>query len=169
MKIALIILLGLLAVILVFMTYLLVMPLKVSIDTESGEGMIGWNSWLSAKLTKEKDFEFTVQLPFWKRKFDFFDVFIDSGFKDRPPKKKKEKRRWGKWSSMRWRNMWKAVKVSEIRVDLDTDDFILNAYLVPVFACLQTWTGYNLKINFLGRRELKLAGEARMIEMLFRA
>ena len=163
MKIALIIFLSVLALFLGLMVYLLVEPIKVKIDTNCGSGSLGWNRWLSVNLTKNEDFKFTVRFPWWKKKFDLLDLVLESRVNSDSSKKK------GGFKArfpIPIGKMWRAVKVKELEVDVDTDDFILNAQLVPLFTCLKVWTGYDLRINFFGKQELRFSGEAKLIDML---
>lgn len=176
MKITIIIVAFLIAVLIVILGYLLIAPVTFRLDSETMSGSIGWNRWLRGKLRIRDDLTMDLSAPFWKRTLKLEDLLIrkrhlPQNVEEEP---KKETRKSGRKKGMkrmswsRFKRMIRAVKIKEFRLNLDTDDFIWNAYLTPVFENLRYWRGYNIRINFMGRTEMRLVAEVRLIELLVR-
>jgi len=52
--------------------------------------------------------------------------------------------------------MLKVIRIKKLELDLDTDDFLLNAWLIPAFAAVNNNNNINLQVNFEGLLFLKL-------------
>lgn len=73
-------------------------------------------------------------------------------------KKKKKKKKRTFWKSGRFRTMkgvLSAFRIKRLEADIDTDDFTLNAWLVPVFSAVNQ-ENVRLQVNFEGNQSLLL-------------
>ncbi|PSR15334.1 MAG: hypothetical protein C7N36_00350 [Bacteroidetes bacterium] len=100
--------------------------------------------------------EVVVQLRvfFWKKDFYPLDYRkpADSNRKDQSKVRKKRKKRKVNW----WRKMRRILnsfEVKVLRVNLDTDDFIWNSLLFPLFFFLNN-EKRKLTINYCGKEEI---------------
>ncbi len=84
--------------------------------------------------------------------------------KDNKSKKKKSKFNFRKYKRKIIR-MIKTFKIKSFFVNLDTDDYILNGYLYPVFYFLGK-RGEHLNINFQGDLEINIVAENRLYKMI---
>ena len=50
---------------------------------------------------------------------------------------------------------FRAFRIKKLKVDIDTDDFTLNAWLIPVFSAVNS-ENIHLQVNFTGRQFLLL-------------
>ena len=75
--------------------------------------------------------------------------------KDKPEKKKRKGLKLSS-SAGKFRQLPGVVRIRKLEMDLDTDDFIVNAWLVPLFATLNSYRNINLKVNFEGNLALDL-------------
>lgn len=66
---------------------------------------------------------------------------------------------------IRWKKILASLKIREWEVLLDTDDFILNAYLYPVFTLFMA-QGYNTRINFMGVNRVYVKGNISVMRLL---
>jgi len=63
-------------------------------------------------------------------------------------------------------NVLKSFKVKELMLDIDTEDYIWNAYLHPAFYFL---SGKNrmLRVNYVGRISARIIVHNRLISILY--
>lgn len=70
--------------------------------------------------------------------------------KDAEKIKKKRKRKKGRFSMKKFRKLAGAIRLRTLKLDIDTDDYQLNAWLVPVFAAVNSYDNVQLQVNFEG-------------------
>ena len=91
----------------------------------------------------------------------FFIPFKFNPFKQRKrkeehkPKKKKKKRIWRSGNLRTMRGALHAFRIRRLEANIDTDDFTLNAWLVPVFSAVNQ-DNIRLQVNFEGDQSLLL-------------
>ena len=92
------------------------------------------------------------------------------------PRYKKKKRTFRvHWSKIRnaimisWKEFLYSFKVKVFRWELDTDDFVRNAQIYPVFTIVNTNTSqnWNWQINFQGRNNLTLIVQNRLSRLVW--
>jgi len=109
-----------------------------------------------------------LRIGFWKKKWNATQVDIMSRPKIREvigTTEGREKYFSGGSAQRLWRVI-KTFRMSRCNVVLDTDDFILNAKLFPLFQfCNKRWG--NWKVNFKGDCQLQLEVESRLIRVLY--
>lgn len=161
--IILIILLVLLSVV----TWLLLAPISVNVNTWNNDFSIKWTGIARASLgLKENELLIRLRVFFWRK--DFFPLRASPKKPDKPkkPKPQKAKRsRWQQFSMKRVRKLMRAIRVRQFRFELDTDDYVTNAYLYPVAHFLSSPTR-QLSVNFEGRTNLLLQIEIRLIRVI---
>ena len=148
--------------------YLLLAPFKIIIDSHKGYLMLGWNRWLKASVSPDDDYlGIQVDFPFWKKHFLIEKMILQrAAIKKKEPKRTKSKFHFMKFSWKKVQRILKRVKIKEFAWSLDTNDFIRNAYLVPIFELMSYRTGYHSHINFIGKNEIRFRAESRIINML---
>ncbi|NNF36534.1 MAG: hypothetical protein HKN68_20700 [Saprospiraceae bacterium] len=140
--------------------------------------MIGifYGKWISAGIYLIRDeLKFIYHLPFWKREIDLIEYLATK--KSTPELKQKTKGKNKKASSFskgtmnRIRKRWKAIlntfQVKEMEVNIDTDDYIINAYLFPVAQYLGYRIQKPLSINFIGINKVELRIKNRIVNLLY--
>jgi len=155
------------ALFVILLIWILFGPVMLLIDTEKKRYLFILPGVLSARVISREDL-------FYIRLWIFFLPFKIDPFKvTRRPSTSKEITRKEKKSRSRKINpvrfMQKAKRAFHIRrldLDLDTDDFPLNAQLVPVFTA---FSGRNrdLRINFEGKMYLHLDLRTRVAALLW--
>jgi len=96
---------------------------------------------------------------FWQR--DFFLLEAKKPLK-KPVKKARKGSKKFNWSMIL--QLLKTFKVRQFRLELDTDDYVINAYLYPLFY-LVSRPQRQLSVNFEGRTNLALQIENRLSRM----
>ena len=90
-------------------------------------------------------------------------LFIPFRFNPFKPKRKKEREKPRKKKKFKWRSgnlrmmrgALRAFRVKRLEADIDTDDFTLNAWLVPAFSMVNS-ENIRLQVNFEGHQSLVL-------------
>lgn len=149
------------------LSWILLAPMQLEIDTGVQLYEFRWRTIGKVGLTPTPN-DLTVywQLFFFSKEYSLTALVArqqskpkrKKQLKKKKPKKKRFKRRsWRKW--LRKGNaVVNSFKVREFYLNLDTDDYILNSYLVPVFFFLsRNRNGWN--INYKGESELRLSVE----------
>jgi hypothetical protein len=169
MKILAIIAVILLIIILVIVTYLLVSPIIVLLDSDKGIMFIGWNRYMKAEFSGINDeWEIKVKVPFWQKRFSLFNILTSNGSnKSRKWKKTLGKSRFVKWNRRKFQRIIRQIKIEEFKLLLDTDDYILNAYLTPIFELINYRSRYYTRVNFIGKNGIKLKAKGRIISLLY--
>jgi hypothetical protein len=92
----------------------------------------------------------------------FFIPFKFNPFKQKrkketqkPRKKKKKKGRWWTGNLQTMRAALRGFRIKRLEADIDTDDFTMNAWLVPVFSAINQ-ENIHLQVNFEGHQSLLL-------------
>lgn len=83
-----------------------------------------------------------------------------SGEEKKDNEKKKEKKEWGRQKGLesmkKFRKMAGAIRVRRLELDIDTDDYQLNAWLVPAFAAVNSYKNVQMQVNFEGNLSMHL-------------
>lgn len=64
------------------------------------------------------------------------------------------------------RRILASFRIKRLRADIDTDDFITNAYLYPALFLVDRGRG-NIRVNFVGKNELDLEVQNRVSRILW--
>ncbi len=162
------ILLIIIGLLLFVLLWLLVMPLTLRVDTWRQDYSLRWQGvGRVALLVRDDELVVRVRIGWWQK--DFFPL-RPSTRKPKPtrqPKlRTKARRSWRQLSWRKVRNILRSFRVRYFRLELDTDDYVWNAFLYPLFYFVNR-PGRQLSVNFEGRTNLQLEVENRLIRMLW--
>jgi hypothetical protein len=157
-------------------TWLLLAPLQLQIDTPTNAYWLRWKGIASARLIPlADDLLIRLQIFFWQ--FDYYPLHPKP--KARPQKTLKAKTRpkpkKRSWSSatmdiQKWKRrglrMLRSFTVKRFRLRLDTGDYVRNSYLYPVFFFLST-PKRQMSINYNGATDLELEVENRLYRLVY--
>jgi hypothetical protein len=144
----------LISLLLIFILWLLFVPLILYTNTERNRYLLTLPGIFKAVIVPEGGlFYIRVWILFFPIKFNPFEQKTRKE-KSKPGKKKK-RHLWRSSNFRRMRGALHAFRIRRLEANIDTDDFTLNAWLVPVFT---TVNGGNihLQINFEGHQSLVL-------------
>jgi len=143
----------LISLFLIFLLWLLLVPVIIYTHTDRNRYLLTLPGIFRAVVVPEEDL-FSI------KGWIFFIPFKFNPFKQRKGSKKAKsgKKKKVKWRSGNIRMMTgalKAFRIKKLEADIDTDDFTLNAWLVPVFSMVNG-ENVRLQINFTGHQSLLL-------------
>ena len=146
--------------------WLLFSPIILRIDTKQQQYWVRWRGIASFQLKLlEDDLILRLQVWFWKKDFYPLDGLLKAGKPSSTKKAKKgrtrKKRNWKRFAS----RLLGSFRVKQFDLRLDTDDYVLNSYLYPVFHLLN-FKPVQLGINYQGESSLELQIENRLIRLL---
>ena len=158
----------LLTIILGLILFVLVTPLIIRIDTRENIYLIRWAGLVRMQILPDTDklLVINVRSLFWNKDFYPLTKRVAKEQKDEPAKPSKKKKRSLRYMSRRAWHVLRSFRVRQFSVDLDTGDYIWNAYLYPVFWFLNTRKRH-LYINYEGRVTAKIEIRNRLIRMLY--
>ena len=156
------ILIILISFIVALLFWILLGPVIIHADTEGNRYFLTLPAVFRAELVPDKEL-------FGVRVWIFFIPFRINPFKQSrgkkvekkvKPKKKRKKRMGIKSMIQLMREMIGSFRIRKLNLDLDTDDFILNSYLVPVFSGINYRNSdrenINMQVNYEGRMSVLL-------------
>ena len=161
------------------LTFFLAAPIILSIDTETDDYCLRLGDMCSLRaLAALENPGVRLRIGFWKKTWGVRQYLLTIGSKKGGSKQNRSSRNrlgWGgsgkgessrNESKHRLLRVLKTFRVSKCDVLLDTDDFILNAQLFPVFQfCSGRWGHW--RVNFEGDCRLQLEVESRLISVLY--
>jgi len=154
---------------LLLLTFLLFAPLRLEINSLSKYCRISWGKLIQAKLLfLADDILLQFQVVFYKKNiYPLKFIFQKKEQKEKPKPKEKKKRKPTNYRKNidLVKKIMRSFKVKKCRVVLDTDDYVLNAYLFPVFYFLNN-KNRQFSINYQGKVECHLLIENRGIWVL---
>ena len=101
---------------------------------------------------------------FWQKEINLLEINSQKKTKPKRKKEKKKKRKFNFWK--KHKPLLKAIQVKQFYLNIDTDDYIWNAYLYPISNLLSNQKR-QLKINFQGDFEILLEVQSRPIQILY--
>jgi hypothetical protein len=129
----------------------LLLPVEVEANSEKAVYRAGIMRLIDFRLLPErKGWKWGLRIGWWKREYQ---LGLLAERKSPKAAKPRRKRKWSLRPATAWkkgRRLLASFRVRRFFINLDTDDFILNAYLYPIFTLLN---GKNrrLAINFQGQ------------------
>ncbi len=87
--------------------------------------------------------------------------------KEKTEKKKKRNRSSGRKLLKKFRNVSRAIRLRRFELDIDTDDFLLNAWLVPAFTAANNYRNVQMQVNFEGNLFMHLDLRTRIAALLW--
>jgi len=168
MNILAIILWSLLLVLLAVILWLLMARIRLTIDSNSGVCKVNYQGiGVASVQLKEEDINLHLQVLFWKKDQSLIQLAARPQTKVLKPEKEPGKKTKSKISRKKMIQLLKSFKVKEFSGTIDTDNYIWNAFLYPAFYWLGARKGRFPSINFLGRNEVKLIIENRLVNILY--
>lgn len=143
------------SLLLIFLMWLLLVPVIIYTNTNRNRYFLTLPGIFKAVLVTEEGL-------FLIRGWIFFIPFQFNPFKQRKDKKerkpgdKKRRRKFLRSGNLQTvKGALRSFRIKRLEADLDTDDFTLNAWLVPVFSAVNG-KNIQLQINFEGHQSLLL-------------
>jgi hypothetical protein len=157
----------LLILFLLFLLWFLLVPVVIFIHTEAGRYSLRMPGVFSAKAVTGGDlFLIRGWILFVPYRFNPFAPRRKKSRKKKDPGNKKKRFRMPSGGLTLARDALRTVRIRKFEMDIDTGDFPMNAWLVPVFSLVE---GYNrqLRVNFNGNTSLLLDLRLRLGALLW--
>lgn len=156
-------------VILAMLIYTLFGVLRIDIDSDKAYGQFYFGPLVKGMVFWKEDWPVPyarIDVPFYHREFDLLELAVSSEskpIKDKPLNEKKTRSGSNKkginpfkrLSFKRIVSILKSFKVNAFTWRLDTDDYVLNAQLFPLFYVTST-QGLDVGVNFIGENKIKV-------------
>ena len=155
----------LLGLFLLLIGWLLIAPLRLIADSRLGMLEVNWWGLGFAGLyLNGEDPVFRFRIAFWKKEVDLLTWQPKKKKKEKKPKKKKKRK--SPISFRKFLRILRTFKILEWQLDLDTDDYVVNGWLYPVFLFLNR-SGKRFQINFRGHFYWRMVIENRGYRVLW--
>lgn len=159
------ILLLFISIVLLFLTGLLVLPIRLVLHSEQKKYFIEIPIYLRAQLVPDN------QLFFLKLRVFYIPIKIYPFRNRNKALKSQTSRKKNKGISLNRRKMptdlLRAFKIKKAYADLDTGDFPLNAQLIPVTHLVNNNSQIDLHINFENRNQLNIEIFTRLYKLVW--
>jgi hypothetical protein len=148
---------------------LLILPFQLCIDTNTNTYYLRWQGIAKARLIPlPDDFLLRLNILFFRKDFYLLERLATAPEKkpraEESEKKKARKKKRKGWTAKTWRRkmvrLLKSFQVKVFRLNMDTDDYVYNSYLYPIFYFLSKGNR-RLRINYQGEGELVLVVQNR--------
>jgi len=143
----------LILMLLIFLFWLLLMPVILYTNTDRNRYLLTLPGIFRAVVVPD-DGLFHIRgwiffIPFK------FNPFVQRKKKEKRKPRKKKKSVWRSGNLRTMRGALRAFRIRRLEADIDTDDFTMNAWLVPVFSAVNE-ENICLRVNFEGHQSLLL-------------
>lgn len=150
--------------------WVLIAPLQLQIDTSRDHYQIAWKRIGYGKLiTRPTEIVVRLKLLFWQKEWPL-PALVGGPSKrtERPTKTEQPTRKPQKDRAPRFkvRALLRTFQLKQLRLHLDTDDFVLNSYLFPIFHFLNR-ENRELKINYRGEAFLQMVVENQLYRIIW--
>ncbi len=157
----------LLTLLLVLLLWLLWAPLTLVIDSSQGLYRISWWGIASARIFAHEEQVLMIRFNifFLRKNLGLVDMLN----KEKKAKTEKSKAKKKKYKGPGWRKIKSGIasfRVKEFHVELDTGDYVWNAWLFPI-AYFVSRGNVRLQINFNRHNSARIVIENRMIRLLY--
>ena len=146
------------SLLLIFLFWILLVPVILYTNTEQNRFLLTLPGIFRAVLVP---YEGLFRIQGWIFFIPFkFNPFEQKRKKEKEkqkpkPKKKRKKRFWQYGNFKTMKGALRAFRIRRLEANIDTDDFTLNAWLVPVFSAVNG-NNIHLQVNFEGYQSLLL-------------
>ena len=158
----------LIALILLLLCWVLFVPVKVRINTHTRNlGITLPGIFNVYAIPGDERFRIRAWLFFIPFQIDPFKP--GKSRRNRKKKPAKKKRQWFNrmGNSKQFKKVIRAVWIRKLDLDIDTDDVMLNASLVPAFTMINANSRLNMQVNFEGTLYLDLDVRTRLSMLLW--
>ena len=148
--------------------WLVITPVQLILHSTTHEYKLKWGWLLKAQLILlSDDLLISIGLPFYRKDFYPLHPTPSSKSMQKPKKDKRKASKKGPRIPLKTiKSILKTFKVRQFKLELDTDNYLTNAYLYPLFHYLDRGKG-EWHINYNGRFELHLEMDNRPIRILY--
>ena len=149
-----------LGLIMVFVLFLLFSPLQLEIDSDKHLfecRMIGLGG--VRLLIKNDEILIKLKIPFYQKLIYPLRPKIERRVKEKVKKEKsieKKKTQFSRKWLKKGVQVCRSFKVIDFKLNLDTDNYVLNSYLVPIFFFIDHLTPLKTRINYTGQLQFRL-------------
>ncbi|AEE49842.1 hypothetical protein Halhy_1957 [Haliscomenobacter hydrossis DSM 1100] len=154
-------------ILVILLTGFLFSPLVLQVDTSKNHYAVRWGIGSLQFIPTPDDLLLSIGIGFWRHHFSLLNLLAKPSKKEQnsisKTKKKGQPRK--PWPFQRLLRVIRTFHIRQFRLDMDTDDFVTNAYLYPVFRALSAPTRV-LTINFQGRNQCAFEVKNRVINVL---
>ncbi len=144
---------------------LLWLPIRLEIDTEQQIYRVSWQGIFAFWVVPEQErWRWFFSVFFWQKEWNpsQYQAKIEKPAKKKKPSVQKRKFPFSiQMGQAIIRNILRAIKIQRFRVNWDTGDFVLNAWLYPAFR-MASRGNRQLFINFSGEQKLAIRLQTRL-------
>ena len=157
----------LLILFLLLILWLLLAPVIIIIHTETRRYTLYMPGLFRAEaVTGNGLFLIRGRILFVPYRFNPFARRKKKSRKKEVPRERRKKFKWPRGGLSLARDAFRTIHVKKLELDIDTDDFLLNAWLVPFFSMVQG-NQATMRVNFEGYNALQLDVRVRMGGLLW--
>lgn len=156
---------GIFILLILLLLGLLLVPIQIYINTANNQYYLQLKGVARANLEGDTEEVIRIKLKVFFTNFYFYPLKKIGAAKPKKLKKSTVKKPKKGIPVKKIRRVLNSFKVKELFVDIDTDDYISNAKLYPVFAFLNYYRG-GFNINFEGRNQVVLFIQNRPIHII---
>ncbi len=154
-----------LLVIIGVLVWVLFSPIKLKIDSDHQCYEIQWLILKVALVTSGEFPKIRLRSWFLRKEFDLRNISSKSKLKKRKKNQtKSEKNKFRKLPKI-WKIL-QSFRIKKLKISLDTDDVIINAYLYPILYQIGLWSRKSISINFSGRNLFQFECQNRLINII---
>ena len=149
--------------------WILLVPVIIKLDTSRNLYRFMLPGIVSARVVPTAEF-FLIRCRILFVPFTIDPLSIGNRSKtkqEKVKKKKKRKRQSGRKLLKKFRKVTRAIRLRRLELDIDTDDFLLNAWLVPAFTAVNSYRNIQMQVNFEGNLFLHLDVRTRIAAILW--
>jgi len=156
------------ALILLLLCWILFVPVMVRINTQTGHLGITLPGIFNVYLVPgDERFRIRIRVFFIPFKIDPFKPGKDRRKRKKNPAKKNQQWLSRMGNGKQFMKVTRAIWIRKLDMDMDTDDVMLNAWLVPAFTVVNANTRLNMQVNFEGNLYLDLDVRTRLSMLLW--
>jgi hypothetical protein len=154
-------------IVVVLLSALLFSPMVLQVDSPINHYMFRWGMVRVQFIPASDDWFLRIKIAWWHRDFSILKLMAASKKKpvDSTTQKKPTKRTRSFLSFKRMKSVIRTFQVRYFHLELDSDDFVTNAYLYPLFGVL-SFSTCKLMINFQGRNQCSFEIRNRVASVL---
>ena len=138
--------------------WILISPIRLIIDTKKEQYQLYWKGVAGVALKSSWRLHWNIF--WWQQSTSLEHLQLGNTSKGKSNKIAK----WSNWR--RGLRLLKTFEVKDCHLELDTDNYVWNAYLYPILHLIKP-LGSIMKINYEGKFECKLVIENRLSRILY--
>lgn len=148
--------------------WLLFAPIQLIVDTRKGQLSILWKRVAHASVSIEADdILLQIKLLFWTKKISLLEKKKKKETSEKRKQKTRKKRSYTfRQVSAKIKRVVQSFELKKLILNIDTDDYLLNAKLFPLFGLLTNGKERRLRVNYQEEFEFILIIENRLIRLL---